>query len=205
MDPYQTLGVPRDCTREELKEAFREKAQKVHPDRGGEPAAFIQLRSAFDTINDEIDRRPPDPPQAQRGRSRPARTRPPKSPDPNWVPDIVVLDEPLPRTRPARERDPNWTPDLVIGDEPKKSATIPSLRDSARTFQSEMGLLRRFGLTPASKDQSSQSGWNGTAVLALLLAICLTAWICWTAWNYGTQAEPRKARITTFDPARDAE
>ena len=61
MDPYDTLGVPRCCTSEELQEAFRAKARLAHPDRGGEPGDFIRLRQAFDQIRKELERRPPDP------------------------------------------------------------------------------------------------------------------------------------------------
>ena len=58
MDPYLTLDVSRDCTRDEVKEAFRSKAQHAHPDRGGEELTFIQLRAAYNQILVELDRRP---------------------------------------------------------------------------------------------------------------------------------------------------
>ncbi len=96
MNPYETLGVRKNCTRDELKEAFRTKAQLVHPDRGGDATAFIQLRQAFDQIKDDLIRRPPDQPVANAepptGKER--RTRPP---DPDWDPDLIIRDEPLPQ------------------------------------------------------------------------------------------------------------
>ena len=55
MDPYLTLGVPKGCNREEVKEAFRVKVQYAHPDRGGEEESFIRLRTAYEQILAELD------------------------------------------------------------------------------------------------------------------------------------------------------
>ncbi len=55
MDPYLTLGVPKGCNREEVKEAFRVQAQHAHPDRGGEDESFIRLRTAYEQILAELD------------------------------------------------------------------------------------------------------------------------------------------------------
>ena len=55
MDPYVTLGVPKGCNREEVKEAFRVRAQYAHPDRGGEVLSFIELRTAYEQILAELD------------------------------------------------------------------------------------------------------------------------------------------------------
>ena len=44
-DPYRTLDVPRSATHDEIKKAFRAKAQKYHPDVVG-PAASAAERSA---------------------------------------------------------------------------------------------------------------------------------------------------------------
>jgi DnaJ domain len=57
MDAYRTLGVPRGCTREAVKAAFRAKVAAAHPDSGGEDLAFIRLRAAYDGILTELDRR----------------------------------------------------------------------------------------------------------------------------------------------------
>ncbi len=55
MDPYLTLGVSKDCNREEVKEAFRVRVLLVHPDHGGEQVSFIQLRTAYEQILAELD------------------------------------------------------------------------------------------------------------------------------------------------------
>jgi hypothetical protein len=50
VDPHTLLGVPPGASLAEVKAAFRRKALEHHPDRGGEPAAFIALKRAYDRI-----------------------------------------------------------------------------------------------------------------------------------------------------------
>jgi DnaJ domain len=57
MNPYLTLGVAKGCTRDEVKQAFLTKAQTAHPDRGGDDASFVALRTAYEQILKELDRR----------------------------------------------------------------------------------------------------------------------------------------------------
>src|SRR5262245_38808160 len=47
MDPYQTLGLAPGCTRDQVKEAFRAKVWRAHPDRGGAEQPFIELCAAY--------------------------------------------------------------------------------------------------------------------------------------------------------------
>jgi hypothetical protein len=44
----ETLGLGRDATAEEVTRAFRAAAFRTHPDRGGDEAAFIAVRRAFE-------------------------------------------------------------------------------------------------------------------------------------------------------------
>jgi hypothetical protein len=50
VDPYMLLGVPAGAPLEEVKAAFRRKALEHHPDRGGDAAAFIAVKRAYDRI-----------------------------------------------------------------------------------------------------------------------------------------------------------
>jgi hypothetical protein len=199
MDPYQTIGVPRNCTREELKEAFREKARLMHPDRGGDPAAFIRLREAFDQISSELDRMPPV--SITETPARPVRrNRRPNQPDPNWEPELIVRDEPLPRLRPARTRDPNWQPDLIVRDLDPRLGPIPTSREARISRQRFVGFLSRFRdrLQP-EESKWRMPDWNISGLMALLLVTILTLWICWAAWRSNDATAPSDI-ATKFDP-----
>jgi len=55
-DYYDTLGVPRDATADQIKKAFRERALESHPDRNPDnPAAeekFKKINEAYSTLSD---------------------------------------------------------------------------------------------------------------------------------------------------------
>jgi len=52
---YETLGVPRDATKEEIKKKFRELTMKVHPDKTKEDSEeeMIELNKAYEVLSDE--------------------------------------------------------------------------------------------------------------------------------------------------------
>jgi curved DNA-binding protein CbpA len=56
-DPYVLLGVTRAATAAAIKSAYRMQVQTAHPDRGGDPAAFIAIVKAFDLLSDPQARR----------------------------------------------------------------------------------------------------------------------------------------------------
>lgn len=52
-DHYETLGVERDATRDDIKKAFRKMASKHHPDKeGGSEEAFKKVKKAYETLDD---------------------------------------------------------------------------------------------------------------------------------------------------------
>lgn len=70
-DPYETLGIGRESTAEEIRQAYRQRAKTVHPDKGGGEEAFKELgeaqrllldpkrRASFDATGD-LDEGEPD-------------------------------------------------------------------------------------------------------------------------------------------------
>lgn len=54
---YEILGISRDASQDEIKEAYREKAFELHPDRNeGTEEAFRQVSEAYDVLGDEESR-----------------------------------------------------------------------------------------------------------------------------------------------------
>ena len=49
---YDTLGVGKDASPDEIKRAFRKLAQKHHPDAGGDEETFKQINEAYDVLSD---------------------------------------------------------------------------------------------------------------------------------------------------------
>lgn len=52
MDYYQTLGISRDASQEDIKKAFRKLASQHHPDKGGDTATFQKVQEAYATLSD---------------------------------------------------------------------------------------------------------------------------------------------------------
>lgn len=51
-DYYQTLGVPKGASQEEIKKAYRTLAMKHHPDRGGDANKFKEIEEAYRILSD---------------------------------------------------------------------------------------------------------------------------------------------------------
>lgn len=49
----QMLGVSADATQGDIRRAYRERAKDLHPDRGGDEAAFRRLNRAYDRLTAE--------------------------------------------------------------------------------------------------------------------------------------------------------
>jgi molecular chaperone DnaJ len=51
-DYYDTLGVSRTASADEIKKAFRKQARKHHPDAGGSEERFKELNEAYEVLSD---------------------------------------------------------------------------------------------------------------------------------------------------------
>lgn len=62
---YQTLGVDRGASPDQIKQAYRRLASQHHPDKGGDKARFQEIQSAYDTLSNPQRRsqydNPPNP------------------------------------------------------------------------------------------------------------------------------------------------
>ena len=66
MDYYQTLGVNKNASEQELKSAFKKLSMQHHPDRtGGSDEKFKQINEAYSTLKDPHKRQAYDNPQPQ--------------------------------------------------------------------------------------------------------------------------------------------
>lgn len=50
-DYYDTLGVSKSASQDEIKAAFRKLAMENHPDRGGDPEKFKKINEAYQTLS----------------------------------------------------------------------------------------------------------------------------------------------------------
>jgi len=51
LDPFEILGVDPNATKDEVKQAFKKKAWKAHPDHGGTNEDMMKVNAAFEAIS----------------------------------------------------------------------------------------------------------------------------------------------------------
>lgn len=116
VDYYDLLGVKRGASTEEIKKAYRSKARKLHPDRGGDAAWFSLLSEAYQTLADPNRRATYDRRDSARGRTgrqvpKKAESEQPQAPTGPQVPDLAEAQIAW-----RRRIDPGarvaWTPPL---------------------------------------------------------------------------------------------
>lgn len=66
-DLYATLGLDRNASPEDIKQAYRKMAAKHHPDRGGDTATFQKVQQAYETLSDPQKRQQYDNPNPFNG------------------------------------------------------------------------------------------------------------------------------------------
>ena len=68
---YDTLGVAKNASAEEIKKAYRKLAREHHPDaRGGDEARFKEIQGAYDVLSDPEKRKAYDTFGSTNGRVR---------------------------------------------------------------------------------------------------------------------------------------
>lgn len=56
-NPYEVLGLKKNATDKQIKDAFKKMSKKVHPDKGGSDEAFIEVKKAYEILSDPIKRK----------------------------------------------------------------------------------------------------------------------------------------------------
>lgn len=64
---YETLGIDRSASNDEIKRAYRKLASQHHPDRGGDTKKFQDIQVAYDTLSDPQKRAMHDNPRQSFG------------------------------------------------------------------------------------------------------------------------------------------
>ncbi len=101
IDPSDVLGISREATLQEIREAYRAKAKRYHPDAGGEEWAFRILSQAYEILSTaRIARATELEESAPPRRSRPAPPEPPPPPPRHEPPPGPFGGEPRFQTRP---------------------------------------------------------------------------------------------------------
>ncbi len=62
MSHYDTLGVSKDASKDQIKKAYRKLAMKEHPDKGGDPEKFKKISEAYEVLSDDDKRQQYDNP-----------------------------------------------------------------------------------------------------------------------------------------------
>jgi DnaJ family protein A protein 2 len=61
MDPHSILGVDRNASEDDIRKAYRKKAMKNHPDKGGNPEEFKKIQNAYEKLTNPNQQEGPGP------------------------------------------------------------------------------------------------------------------------------------------------
>jgi DnaJ domain len=214
MNPYRLLGVSPGCTLEEVKQAYRTKARRAHPDLGGDAIAFIEVSEAYKQILDELVQRrasrggtpahsqtpdsslhdhdsgtPSNPPSARQAHDQ---NRAPRPADPQWNPDLILQDRPIWVGHPGRPPDPDWEPEFILLDEiPDEAGESPARPDSAVSPNSfsPSGSTNPIRSVRRWSTMSNQELALGIALLLCMVAIVVVA-LTQIVWPGAQEAAP---------------
>jgi curved DNA-binding protein CbpA len=54
---YDILGLSKNATFEEIKAKYKSLAQQHHPDKGGDPELFKEIKNAYEVLSDPVNRK----------------------------------------------------------------------------------------------------------------------------------------------------
>jgi hypothetical protein len=168
-DPYRVLGLPRDATLAEVKQAYRRLAKANHPDTAGEAAIprFLEIQTAYEAL---VGGSP-----GRRGRARPG----PAAPREPWRADADRARAAREAYERARERPRRGTRPTGPGEAGGTARTPP--REPRSGKRATLGSTSYDGADQEPFDPDwSGATWYGT-----------TSGTYWTL-NPKEYADPRK-------------
>lgn len=155
---YFILGLDNDCDPEEIKTAYRKLVKTMHPDVGGDPDKFREIKNAYDVLSDPERRKDYDDKVAR----TPFHGRPYKTIAP------VVISEPVDvfddivdvfSRRFGIEKKTRIKADLIITEDEARSGMNLEL-----PFPIEMICQRCFGFGTTIISDCRECGGKGSVV-----------------------------------------
>jgi DnaJ domain/Domain of unknown function (DUF5658) len=92
MDPYKTLGISRDASPDEIRQAYRRAAAKYHPDAGGDTWVFQQVQQAYQMLRAEFEANSATDSKAESSASNSSRSKHPETPNSQPPPGSNAAD-----------------------------------------------------------------------------------------------------------------
>lgn len=133
-DLYKKLGVSQHATRDEIKKAYRKKAIKHHPDKGGNAEEFHAVTYAYQVLTDEDKRSKYD-----NGES--FETNSGQSPEQMLRENIFfIINEIMPQLNPEQVRKKDVV-EMIVGIIKNKNKQIAS---ESRKKRQEIGKFIQF-------------------------------------------------------------
>ncbi len=185
-----------------IQGVYSRRGQESLQGQGVARASGSRRRERF--IHPALQRLRRDPrrtrPESPTGRREASESRPqgPRSvpPDPNWIPDFVLLNEAPRGDRPPRPPDPHWTPDLFISEDSPSVSRPPNPSDLGSARRTYVSWLRHVSDHAGRSKSVWRSDWAGRMGMVVIFGMMLCGlWGCWIAWSYDPVEAARDAEF----------
>jgi len=154
---YSILGVTEEATAEDIKKAYRERALKEHPDKGGDDARFHELAQAYAVLEDEKRRSAYDD-ELQKAREHDTLVEGGRSSSGAVGPDVRVKTAPTPGSTRSKKKEAasfgEWKPFGTA------RTVLKALTDDVAPEAATEALFQKFKALPRGKEQRRE--WLGS-------------------------------------------